>query len=72
MPIPVHQLNLRMPPELGRIIGKTLEKDRELRYQSAADLQTDLKRLIGRVDKASSEAPLASFSKWRFERLTAR
>ncbi|HKZ78185.1 MAG TPA: protein kinase [Pyrinomonadaceae bacterium] len=44
-PTPVNQLNPSLPPELGRIIGQALEKDRDLRYQSATDLKTALKRL---------------------------
>src|SRR6202043_3382123 len=39
------QLNSEAPAELDRIITKALEKDRKLRYQSAADLRTDLARL---------------------------
>ena len=39
------QLNPRAPPKLGDIINKSLEKDREMRYQHAADLRADLKRL---------------------------
>jgi serine/threonine protein kinase len=44
-PIPAVQLNSQLPPKLQEIIGKLLEKDRGLRYQSAADLRGDLKRL---------------------------
>ena len=44
-PTPVTQLNQSLPPELSRIIGQALEKDRDLRYQGATDLKTALKRL---------------------------
>jgi non-specific serine/threonine protein kinase len=44
-PTPVNQINPSLPPELNRIIGQALEKDRDLRYQSATDLKTALKRL---------------------------
>src|SRR5579863_5709758 len=44
-PAPVLQLNSTLPPRLEDIIGKSLEKDRELRYHSAGDLRGDLKRL---------------------------
>jgi serine/threonine protein kinase len=44
-PVPTLQLNPSLPPKLEEIVGKALEKDRDLRYQSAADLRGDLKRL---------------------------
>ena len=42
---PVVRANPELPDELDRILRKCLEKDRDLRYQSARDLLTDLKRL---------------------------
>jgi len=44
-PPPIVGLNPRVPVELGRIIDKCLEKDRDLRYQHASDIRTDLQRL---------------------------
>jgi serine/threonine protein kinase/Tfp pilus assembly protein PilF len=44
-PVPVRQLNPSLPPQLDEIIRKGLEKDRKLRYQSAADLLADLRRI---------------------------
>lgn len=44
-PTPPSTFNAAIPAELDRIITKALEKDRELRYQSAADLRADLQRL---------------------------
>jgi eukaryotic-like serine/threonine-protein kinase len=44
-PVPISRLNPDAPSELERIIDKCLEKDPGLRYQHAADLRSDLKRL---------------------------
>ncbi len=56
-PIPPAKLNPELPPKLEGIINKALEKDRELRYQSAADLRTDLVRLKRDTDPARVPAP---------------
>jgi tetratricopeptide (TPR) repeat protein len=50
-------INPSLPPELDRIIVKSIEKDRRLRYQSAADLQGDLVRL--RRDSTASHTAVA-------------
>ncbi len=45
LPASALRLNPDIPPDLERIINKSLEKDRNLRYQTAADMRTDLARL---------------------------
>ena len=55
-PPPLGQLNPSLPPELGRILSKALEKDRNLRYQTATDLKTDLLRLKRDVESGGRRA----------------
>ena len=61
-PIPVLQLNGTLPPKLQEIIEKALEKDRDLRYQSAADLRGDLRRLKRDVESGKKSAASSASS----------
>ncbi|MEO7659605.1 MAG: serine/threonine-protein kinase, partial [Pyrinomonadaceae bacterium] len=49
-PQPANEVNSTVPPELGRIIGRALEKDRDLRFQSATELKSEMKRLKRDLD----------------------
>jgi serine/threonine protein kinase/tetratricopeptide (TPR) repeat protein len=55
-PAPASRAIRGMPPKLDEIIGKALEKDRKLRYQSAADIHTDLRRLKRDTESGASGA----------------
>jgi len=59
-PEPLLRINPELPAELERIVMKALEKEREMRYQHAADMRSDLKRL--RRDTSSSRFGATSLS----------
>jgi len=55
-PKPVRQLNPKLPAQLEQMIGKALEKDPDLRYQTATELRADLKRLKRDLDSGGRAA----------------
>src|SRR5437870_8336466 len=67
-PTPAFRVNPDLPPKLEEIINRAMEKDRDLRYQSASDLRSELKRLRRdtssgtptAVAPASGRVPLAT------------
>ena len=68
-PVPPVRLNPDVPAELERVIDKCLEKDRNLRYQHASDIRTDLQRLkrdtdSGRVT-SRAEPAVSTVTRWK-------
>jgi len=57
-PTPAVRLNPEIPSELEHVIGKTLQKDRDVRYQHASDLRADLLRLQREMSSSASVAGL--------------
>jgi eukaryotic-like serine/threonine-protein kinase len=74
-PVPPVRLNPDVPAELERVIAKCLEKDRDLRYQHASDIRTDLQRLKRSTDSARvtsrAEPAVSTVTRWKMMVLAA-
>ncbi|HXP16881.1 MAG TPA: protein kinase [Terriglobales bacterium] len=55
-------VNPKLPAKLGEVISKSLDKDRELRYQTAAELRGDLKRIKKHLDTSRAHASISATS----------
>jgi serine/threonine protein kinase/Tfp pilus assembly protein PilF len=71
-PKPIEEMNPALPVEFGRILSKLLEKDRNLRCQTASELKTDLNRLKRNLDSGLKHAAEANDSKSGTTRLSIK
>ncbi len=70
-PVSPVRINPELPAELERIINKAIEKDRKLRYQSAADLRADLQRLKRDTDSGRTASVTAAAPSWQSSAATS-
>jgi len=66
IPAPVHERNSAIPPELEQIINRAIEKDRELRYPSAAEMRTDLQSLAADHSKPPESGKSRVRYRWKW------
>jgi eukaryotic-like serine/threonine-protein kinase len=59
-PVPAARINSEIPPKLDDIVNRALEKDPDLRYQSASDMRSELRRLKRDTDSSRLIVPAAS------------
>lgn len=60
-PEPVTSIDESLPSELNLILDKALEKDRDLRYQTASDFRSDIRRLLRQIDTAATASGSSPF-----------
>src|SRR5262249_14353872 len=74
-PVAPIEINAGLPPELGRIIGRALEKDRDRRYQRASEIRADILRIrrdLAPVESIASAEVTTAFKSSRALSVTAR
>ena len=71
-PIPPVRLNPQVSPKLEEVLNKLVDKDRTLRYQTAADLEADLRRLRKDSDATRAVAPAGSLAVPGTKRVAAK
>jgi len=71
-PVPPVRLNTRVSQELEHVIHKGMEKDRELRYQSAAEMRADLRRLKRNSESSKQQASISQELKAKPDRSVLR
>ncbi|MGA7379397.1 MAG: hypothetical protein WBX03_00985, partial [Terriglobales bacterium] len=64
-PVPPVRLNHDVPPKLEDIVNKALEKDRNLRYQHASEIRTDLQRLKRDTETGRVAAAVRGRRRWK-------
>jgi Tol biopolymer transport system component len=69
---PINELNPRIPRELAKIIDRALQKDPDQRYRSAADMESDLKKVLRQLEEAETRPPHVPFGRRSISLMTRR